>query len=404
MKQKVWVANYLTTFSCIGSACEDTCCKGNWNVSVDKEQYEYYKQLDAKNQSRFFQSGIKKNAQPSSEKNYATIPLHAQSGCSFLTTESLCSIHQQYGPELLSHTCRNYPRQTEKINEQFYQTGHLSCPEIARLSLLSNKTIHWKMSTNQIHNGPLFRESQSNEKYYKRVHDILTTLIQQRSFSLQERLWLIGAFLIELSNMSDIYGKSKAISLAFKRTQKAQKHASNHIQDAPNSFLMQMIIQTIYKMKQDSRCSVRFKECLDWCIQGFELYENVQVHDNIIRTYQKKYETYYQLFFKNYAHILENYCLYSFQRQLFPYELKDVPSQYILYLVEFALLKYILIGISASPSGLTENTAIQVFQSYSKIFHHNESCYDDYIGTMYEQFYSMYPERFTECTSILLSE
>lgn len=34
--RRILVPEYLDEFSCIGGACEDTCCAG-WNITVDKK-------------------------------------------------------------------------------------------------------------------------------------------------------------------------------------------------------------------------------------------------------------------------------------------------------------------------------------------------------------------------------
>ncbi|ANN35659.1 hypothetical protein BK704_34230 [[Bacillus thuringiensis] serovar konkukian] len=406
MKPNVWIANYLYEFSCIGSQCEDTCCKGEWNVTIDKKQYERYKQIDAERQHLFFQSSININTHDVSEENYATITWDVNSGCSFLTKENLCEIHKNYGPDLLCNTCRYYPRQTKKISEQYYQTGHLSCPEIARLTLLSNKSEQWKLSTDKVKEFPIFKESQANRNYYKKFHNVIVDILRQTQYSLQKRLWLIGEFIIHVSTLAETHGKSKSIVLALKHVKQLKKNGPGNLLDEQNTLFMKDILQMINKMRQDSRLSLRFKECLELCIQGLELRDPVPMNLNFVRNYKKKYDACYKHkpFFVKYPQILTNYCLYAFQRDLFPYDTKKLPFQYIAFLIEFVILTYMLVGISASTLGLTETIVIQLFQSYSKVFHHNASCYNDYIVTIHDQLYVKYKEEFTLCTSILLSE
>ena len=36
------VPKFVDRFSCIGSACEDTCCSG-WQVTIDKKTFNAYK-------------------------------------------------------------------------------------------------------------------------------------------------------------------------------------------------------------------------------------------------------------------------------------------------------------------------------------------------------------------------
>ena len=44
MKREILIPAYYNKFSCIGSACEDTCCAG-WKVSVDKVSFNKYRKI-----------------------------------------------------------------------------------------------------------------------------------------------------------------------------------------------------------------------------------------------------------------------------------------------------------------------------------------------------------------------
>ena len=42
--RKILVPDYISSFACIGSECEDTCCAG-WQVPVDKVTYQKYRKV-----------------------------------------------------------------------------------------------------------------------------------------------------------------------------------------------------------------------------------------------------------------------------------------------------------------------------------------------------------------------
>ncbi len=50
----------------------------------------------------------------------------------------MCGIHLEKGAEMLGDACNFYPRVTRRLGEQVAMTATLSCPEIARLSLMEN--------------------------------------------------------------------------------------------------------------------------------------------------------------------------------------------------------------------------------------------------------------------------
>src|SRR5580698_9334351 len=82
---------YVESFRCIGSACEDTCCPG-WSVPIDQATYEKY-------------TAIVPNPEGTKRSDFARIRTTSTAACFFLDEERLCTIQKQHGPSLLSHTC-----------------------------------------------------------------------------------------------------------------------------------------------------------------------------------------------------------------------------------------------------------------------------------------------------------
>lgn len=55
--------------------------------------------------------------------------------CPFITSEGLCSIHGTYGENLLSNTCKSYPRFVSEYGDLYIETLGLSCPAYAFLGI-----------------------------------------------------------------------------------------------------------------------------------------------------------------------------------------------------------------------------------------------------------------------------
>jgi len=72
-----------------------------------------------------------------SEGRHARVNLDGAARCPFLTSDSLCIIHRDFGESYLSETCRNYPRISRRIDGLLEKALALSCPEAARLVLLA---------------------------------------------------------------------------------------------------------------------------------------------------------------------------------------------------------------------------------------------------------------------------
>lgn len=130
---------YLDRFSCIGENCEDNCCH-DWLIHIDKTHYHKIKEAMSVNAEK--QSLFKANVQltlknKSSNERYAHLVLDHQQQCGFLETNGLCGLQMHYPQNRLPEGCRSYPRKIffNGLNTEIY--GSLSCPEIARLCLLS---------------------------------------------------------------------------------------------------------------------------------------------------------------------------------------------------------------------------------------------------------------------------
>jgi len=56
----ILIPEYFEEFSCIGGACEDTCCAG-WNITVDKKTYQNYRKVKHPEISEKLQRYVKRN-------------------------------------------------------------------------------------------------------------------------------------------------------------------------------------------------------------------------------------------------------------------------------------------------------------------------------------------------------
>ncbi|WP_433595880.1 hypothetical protein [Lysinibacillus xylanilyticus] len=59
----ILIPEYLKDFSCIGSACEDTCCVG-WNIVVEKKTYQTYRKVRQPEMEDKLLKYVKRNRKP----------------------------------------------------------------------------------------------------------------------------------------------------------------------------------------------------------------------------------------------------------------------------------------------------------------------------------------------------
>lgn len=101
---KVIVPDYYKDFKCIAGACEDTCCAG-WEVDVDEDSYQRYRQTGGSIGER-----LKAVMIPKSEGDGCSFRLMPDKRCPFLNEKNLCDIYSELGEDALCDTCAYFPR------------------------------------------------------------------------------------------------------------------------------------------------------------------------------------------------------------------------------------------------------------------------------------------------------
>jgi lysine-N-methylase len=124
---------YPNRFRCIGSDCEDTCCQG-WQITVDKPAFDRLTESPLK---QIALTSIQIRPHSPNPTQYAQMTLRSDGTCPFLNPNKLCAVHATLGPESLPLGCRIYPRVLNRIDAQIESSLSLSCPEAARLVLLT---------------------------------------------------------------------------------------------------------------------------------------------------------------------------------------------------------------------------------------------------------------------------
>ena len=115
---------YYHLFSCLGSRCPDTCCRG-WKVDIDEESLSRYGALSGEAGYRI------KNAVDWLDESF----IQDEKGCILQTEEGLCFIQKELGEQALCSTCAAFPRHVEEYRGVREKSISMSCPEAARLIL-----------------------------------------------------------------------------------------------------------------------------------------------------------------------------------------------------------------------------------------------------------------------------
>ncbi|VAX11910.1 hypothetical protein MNBD_GAMMA24-2435 [hydrothermal vent metagenome] len=204
--------DYFRDFQCLGSDCPDTCCQ-HWEVKLDRSHYHLWQEKIAQNESekKLFEDCIYINEQPvTGDHDYAFIRMTNEGSCPMLSNNKLCSLHDRYGIEPLGDVCAFYPRVISRCGADMELSGALSCPQVARLCLLSKQPFKLaRFNVSQLPRSkdyPIQRELPQNPfDYYagnfRLVRQKLVELAANEDFSLNVRLYALA----ELAQRISVY-------------------------------------------------------------------------------------------------------------------------------------------------------------------------------------------------------
>ena len=384
------VPKYMEEFSCIGSACEDSCCIG-WRVDVDEATYKKYKKSRDVELKPLFEKKVTRQRSKASSMNYGKIKMENGSRCSFLSEENLCQVQLKLGEEYLSNTCTTYPRYINRINGIVEKSATMSCPEAARLALLNpNKLEFDQMEELADTRGFITKELDTNnpkyankaQTYFWELRIFSIQVLQDRTYTLDERLIILGMFyqnVQEHINQADVHGIPQIIA---KFTNWMDNHGMKELLDeVPSQLAVQMELckeLVDYRFNQ-AIPSQRYIECLTEMLVGIQYTTDATVEE-VTEQYKKAFELFYEPFMTEHEYILENYLINYIFKNLFPLGHKNLFDDYVMLVIHYSMIKLHLIGMAGFHQGLTIDLVIKLIQSFAKTVEHNQI----YLGEMFK--------------------
>jgi lysine-N-methylase len=381
--------DYYNQFSCIGGACEDSCCVG-WRVDIDKRTYKKYKESQHKVLAPLFKSAVKRHDSSSTSDCYGVISLDSEGKCSFLDQDKLCKIQKIMGPEALSPVCSNYPRAIFRIGEQVEYSLGLSCPEVARLVLLKREPLQFievsRMPTLEGSGGLTHQTWGSDEESPEKlalIYDLRALVIgilQHREIRIDARLMILG-LLLEAADKSAGSGFEKLkenLPSVLEEFAGMLPHAgiiqTELDKIEPDYSLKLTIFGDIISALMPKIIQGRFLECLKEAANGLSFKTEKPKSDNDIVTHLREVNTSICMpFFEGNPDILENYLVdYAF-RTVFPFRYESLLLHFREMVCNYLILKFLLLGMAAFHKKIDIDLVVKLFQSFTRFAAHNTS-------------------------------
>lgn len=376
---KVLRPNYFEKFRCVGGDCEETCC-GGWKIDIDRKTYKMYMKCKDVKMRKILENNVIRNRKSKSDHNYASFKL-TNGKCIFLNEDNLCDIYIKLGEKSMCYTCKIYPRKYNYVNEVTQQGLTLSCIEAAKLVLMNKETMEFDLiETNQKQTlfSKIIKSNTGNnflENNFEEIREFSIDIVQNRNFSIEERLIIIGLFCkdlnnilennISVSNLIDKY--NDYISKGYYENLLEKINIEKTI-DAQLSLLVLLSKNIVFNKVIVHK---KYFYNLSEMIKGLKLNDNIDdCKANFVKVYDKEYKN----FICDKEYIYENYLVNYMFNELFPYNVEDnISKSYITLIVNFVMIKLNAIGLCAYyKENMSEYKLVELIQSYSKSMLHED--------------------------------
>ena len=395
----------MLEFSCIGDQCEDTCCQ-SWDIRFDKHHYTLLQACveQDSDQKQLFEKYVRL-LEEGDDKNYALVTLNDKGVCPFLDTTGWCELHKHYGVAPLSNVCAFYPRVISQYDNRYEVAGALSCPEVARQTLLGDKSFRIvEMSADLLprpDDFPVTRritdiENDDYLEHFPEVRQSFLQLIADEAYPFETRLFALSSLANNLSafyfeNCSNLNQQTLQKELNKFLLEDGLDNIQSYISEyAPDAPLAMIVVQAVLRLRLQQFPD----ESLSKLIAAvFALYESSMAEqpelyggnippDILSQTYQRNAN----LLAERYPVLLEQVFSRYVQNCLFREWFVSMPNPFVyvhMLTIRIAMLKFLVMSHpqilavlqqqrdTADEEEQVQKYVIDVFYQFSRAIDHN---------------------------------
>ena len=381
---------YVERFRCIGPDCEDNCCTG-WRVSIDKKTYNAYRKIEHPEISKRLENNIKRTRANQTQDAYARIELKPESLQCPMMEERLCAIQKHLGEDKLSNTCFSYPRHTVQFKGNYEQSMTLSCPEAARLALLSADAFDFVQSP--VYLRPEMdkvisaRHGLSNEDVHA-VRVFSLQLMRTQGLEIWQKLAVLGIFCEQLDALLQ---QDPAANVAQLVENVKEMVGRGLVADAlrdlsPDYEVQATAFAALWGRKhlEDGQATLQ-KEVQRAIAAGLgaQSGENTVNRPLLVSQYKKGVQQLPQALSAA-PWLLENYLLNEMFREFFPFGSDDtVYAHYIRLVTRFGLVRLMMAAQCTTNDTLPGvETLVRTVQVFSRRYQHDGHFAKDVAGAL----------------------
>jgi lysine-N-methylase len=121
-----------------------------------------------------------------------------------------------------------------------------------------------------------------------------------------------------------------------------------------------------------------YNECYEQFLKGIGYAKELSV-DAMVAQYKKVYDAFYTPYMNAHEHVYEHYAVNYAFKNIFPFGkpgIRDVFDEYVMLVVNYAMIKLHLVGLAGYHEGLDDDTAINLIYSFTRTVEHSEKYLD----------------------------
>lgn len=368
---------YAARFKCTGPDCEDTCCAG-WAVTVDHETFEKYTSL----QKRALRERVKTGVTPAPKKGrqlsvWGQINLDPKTKACVLLDDKMCAVQKELGEEGLSDTCYTYPRQDTEFDGLRIRTLTLSCPEAARLALLSPDAftlVEGELKSRDLNRGVVQPRDGFTVQQMQEVAFFCVQLMNTSDLELWERLAVLGLFTEDLTKLIE-GGKQDALGAlieGFVGTIQAGGLKSALGAMKPDHAFQAEVFAHIFDLSDHRLASPERQERLLAVYEGLGIDTKTGQCDRrvLIERYRQGIERLPEVL-RDAPFLLDHAVRNEVLTKSFPFGANSPRRHYLQLISRYGILRLMLAAQCAHNPATTANDLVATVQTFSRSFQHN---------------------------------
>ncbi len=371
-------------------------------MPVDLVTYEKYQELPPSPLRALMDEAVERKpqgaamaagAEPAHAGEFAQIRMDGQNQCPLLTSDRLCRIHAELGEGLLSDACSTYPRITHSSSGLKETALALSCPEAARLvlltpDLLGSKLVGTRGSAMKNKAGETVSRDSADKREsplppdFWQIRAVVGSLVLNRLCPVWQRLFLLDILCRRLDSIAR--GELKRSTAEFLVDFEATV-ASGALRAAMDTLpldreaQLDVVLRLAGLLLHRSNVRPRFAECIQAFTAGIGNGPGATI-ESLTAQYTVAHDSSYEPFFRRHPHIVENYLINTMVRCRFPFGRDGMKAgaqpqmarESALLTAQFALVKGLLIGVAGFHGpAFSAAHVVHTVQSAAKHFEHH---------------------------------